>query len=101
MNTDLNEELDEEVSRKYTPISPINQKDYFQILVKIYNRNADLKYPEGGVLTQWLDEQEIGSYINFRGPLGKFNYYGNGFFRLGYILFMNHNYIILFCNYNN
>lgn len=79
----MNQEIEEEVSRKYTPISPIARRGSFQLLVKIYRKDTDPKYPEGGVLSQWLDEQEIGSYINFRGPLGKFNYYGNGYFRLG------------------
>ena len=73
----------EKISRKYTPVSPIHKKGSFDILIKIYRKGADPEFPEGGVLTQWLENQEIGSFIDFTGPLGKFNYYGNGYFRLG------------------
>ena len=44
---------------------------------------SDPNFPEGGLLTQWLENQEIGSLIDFTGPLGRFNYYGNGYFKLG------------------
>lgn len=82
-NKENNEEIEEEIIRKYTPISPLKSRGFFKILIKIYYKNTDDNYPEGGLLTQWLDNQEIGSFINFRGPLGRFNYFGDGYFRLG------------------
>lgn len=64
------------VYHKYTPVSPINSLGFVDLLIKIYYPNE--KFPEGGRLTQEIDKLEIGSTINIKGPLGKFNYLGNG-----------------------
>jgi NAD(P)H-flavin reductase len=72
--------LEEKVSRKYTPISHITQLNTFDLLIKIYYKSQ--QHPEGGKLTQWLDQVPIGTEVNMRGPRGRFYYYGNGDFHL-------------------
>jgi hypothetical protein len=76
----------EEISRKYTPISRIDQKGSFDLLIKIYFKNKHEDFPEGGKLTQWLDSLELNTFVKMRGPIGRFFYFGNGEFKLGYII---------------
>lgn len=45
-------------------------------MIKIYRPN--LKYPEGGKLTQWIDTLKENDTIEVEGPVGFFNYLGNG-----------------------
>lgn len=73
----------EEVSRKYTPISPIDQTGTFDLLIKVYHKNIHPDFPEGGKLTQYLEKLELNSIVNMRGPIGRFFYSGNGNFKLG------------------
>lgn len=48
------------VVRPYTPISSDDDKGFVELLVKVYFRNVDPKYPDGGKMTQYLDEMNIG-----------------------------------------
>ena len=41
------------VSRKYTPISPINEKGRALFAIKIYRKNDE--FPNGGKFTQYLE----------------------------------------------
>lgn len=75
--------MGEETSRKYTPVSPIHQKKKFDLLIKIYHKDTNPKFPEGGLMTQWLDRLNIGATVIFRGPIGRMIYYGDGLFKLG------------------
>lgn len=70
----------EEVSRKYTPISSINTKGKIEILVKVYFKNVHPNFPEGGIMSQYLNDMSIGEFINVRGPFGKLKYLGDGNF---------------------
>lgn len=36
------------------------------------------KFPEGGKMSQYLENMEIGDTIDFRGPSGRLVYKGNG-----------------------
>ncbi|CAH1708631.1 unnamed protein product [Chironomus riparius] len=68
--------------RSYTPVSSDDDKGFVDLVVKVYHRNVNPKFPEGGKMTQYLDEMKIGDTIAFRGPSGKLQYLGNGKFAI-------------------
>ena len=69
----------EMMSRKYTPISSVNQKGKAVFAIKIYRENPD--YPGGGLFTQHLERAVgVGDSILVEGPIGKTNYQGWGDF---------------------
>ena len=63
------------IIRAYTPISHSTDKGVLNILIKIYR---DLPTQKGGKMTQALDSIPTGSWVDFKGPVGKFTYLGNG-----------------------
>ncbi|KAF2265914.1 nitrate reductase [Lojkania enalia] len=65
----------EAIIRSYTPISQTIKKGYCDILVKIY---YDTKDRAGGKMTKALDAIPIGHFVEFKGPIGKFEYLGRG-----------------------
>jgi len=70
------------ISRKYTPISSIFEKGKFDLLIKTYHKNLHPDYPEGGIISQYLDTVKIGENIQIRGPFGKLTYIGDGDFEI-------------------
>jgi cytochrome-b5 reductase len=66
------------VLRRYAPISSQLDKGILELLVKAF-RPSPL-YPAGGKMSQYLDRLEIGDYLDFRGPVGEFEYLSNGDF---------------------
>ena len=40
-------------ARKYTPVSPINQKGSSDFIIKVYRNNDE--FPKGGIFTQWFE----------------------------------------------
>ena len=72
----------EEIIRKYTPTSSINEKGYFDVPIKIYYKNTHPDYPDGGVFTQYLDNLKIGDSIEVAGPSGRIVYQGKGVFKI-------------------
>lgn len=65
----------EAIIRSYTPLSQITQKGYCDVLIKIY---ADTLDQVGGRMTKALDAIPIGHWVDFKGPIGKFEYLGRG-----------------------
>lgn len=65
----------EYVIRAYTPLSQTDQVGMVELLVKIYFETATHK---GGRMTTALDSLSIGSFVEFKGPVGKFTYLGRG-----------------------
>lgn len=65
----------EAVIRSYTPISHQVRRGFVDVLVKIY---YDSKEKKGGKMSQALDQLPIGHFIDFKGPIGKFEYLGRG-----------------------
>lgn len=65
----------EGIIRSYTPMSETTAKGYLDILIKVY---FDTKERKGGKLTKALDGIPIGHSIDFKGPIGKFEYLGRG-----------------------
>lgn len=63
----------EAIIRSYTPISETGQKGYMDVLVKIYFKTDS---QAGGKMSVALDSIPIGHYVDFKGPIGKFEYLG-------------------------
>ncbi|XP_058089670.1 nitrate reductase [NADH] 2-like [Magnolia sinica] len=66
--------------RAYTPTSSIDEVGYFDLVVKIYFKGVHPKFPNGGVMSQYLDSLPIGSTLDIKGPLGHIEYTGSGNF---------------------
>ena len=72
----------EEIIRKYTPTSNINEKGFFDIPIKIYYKNTLPEHPGGGMFTQYIDSLKIGDQLDISGPSGKITYFGDGIFKI-------------------
>jgi len=68
----------EDVRRKYTPTSKITQKGTFDLVVKIYRKGEHPVFPNGGIMTPYLESLNLGDKITISGPTGKFKYRGQG-----------------------
>lgn len=79
LSATINGEL---VIRSYTPVSSDDDKGFVDLVVKVYKKNVHPKFPDGGKMTQYLDELNVGDKIAFRGPSGKLQYLGNGKFSI-------------------
>lgn len=79
LSATINGEL---VIRSYTPVSSDDDKGFCDLVVKVYRKNVHPKFPDGGKMTQHLDDMKIGEKIAFRGPSGKLQYLGNGKFSI-------------------
>ncbi|KAL7628960.1 hypothetical protein AAE478_000478 [Parahypoxylon ruwenzoriense] len=65
----------EAIIRSYTPIAESTRKGKLDVLIKIYYDTSERK---GGKMTQALDAIPIGHFVDFKGPVGKFEYLGRG-----------------------
>ncbi|KAF9881372.1 hypothetical protein CkaCkLH20_01522 [Colletotrichum karsti] len=65
----------EAIIRAYTPLSESSQKGRLDVLIKVY---YDLPGRPGGKMTQALDAIPVGHWVDFKGPVGKFEYLGQG-----------------------
>ncbi|KAH7919273.1 putative nitrate reductase [Leucogyrophana mollusca] len=63
------------ILRAYTPISETSKRGVVDVLVKLY-LGSDTR--AGGKMTMALDALPIHSTIDFKGPLGRFEYLGRG-----------------------
>ena len=69
------------ISRKMTPISPVNEKGKAVFVVKIYRPCEE--YPQGGKFTSWLEKNvNVGDSITCEGPIGRLSYLGPGNIKL-------------------
>ncbi|XP_047319660.1 nitrate reductase [NADH]-like [Impatiens glandulifera] len=66
--------------RAYTPSSHVDVVGYFELVVKIYFKDANPKFPSGGLMSQHLDSLMIGAVVDFKGPTGHIEYVGKGSF---------------------
>ncbi|XP_034382648.1 NADH-cytochrome b5 reductase 3 [Cyclopterus lumpus] len=66
------------VVRPYTPVSSDDDKGYVDLVVKIYFKDVNPKFPEGGKMSQYLESLRINDTIDFRGPSGLLVYKGKG-----------------------
>ncbi|KAI0117290.1 nitrate reductase [NADPH] [Daldinia grandis] len=65
----------EAIIRSYTPISESTEKGKLHVLIKIY---YDTPGRKGGKMTQALDSIPTGHFVDFKGPVGKFEYLRRG-----------------------
>lgn len=70
----------EVVLRRYTPISSNFDLGCVKFVIKVY-RPCE-RFPEGGKMTQYVDTLNIGDYLDFKGPVGEFEYMKDGNFVL-------------------
>jgi len=71
------------VSRKYTPTSEIHNQGYVDFVIKIYRKNIVPRFPDGGIMTQYLETLEPGATMLMEGPKGRLHYLGYGVFQIG------------------
>ncbi|KAK2603990.1 hypothetical protein QQS21_003826 [Conoideocrella luteorostrata] len=69
----------EAIIRAYTPISRGDATGTLEFVVKIYH---DTPTQKGGRMTQALGSIPVGHFVDFKGPLGKFEYVGGGMCRI-------------------
>nr|XP_035945117.1 NADH-cytochrome b5 reductase 2 isoform X1 [Halichoerus grypus] len=70
------------VVRAYTPVSSDDDRGFVDLIIKIYFKNVHPNYPEGGKMTQYLENMKIGDTILFRGPTGRLFYHKPGNFSI-------------------
>jgi nitrate reductase (NAD(P)H) len=70
----------ETVLRRYTPISSNYDRGCIKFVIKAY-RPCE-RFPEGGKMSQYVDTLEIGDTLDFKGPVGEFEYHSKGDFML-------------------
>ncbi|KAJ8374089.1 hypothetical protein SKAU_G00046690 [Synaphobranchus kaupii] len=70
------------VVRPYTPVSSDDDKGFVDLVVKIYYKGVNPKFPDGGKMSQYLEGLRIGDTIDFRGPSGLLIYNGKGKFAI-------------------
>lgn len=68
------------VVRPYTPTSSDEDEGHMDLVIKVYFKNVHPKFPDGGKMSQYLENLEIGSTIDVRGPSGLLIYKGEGKF---------------------
>ncbi|CAH2092156.1 unnamed protein product [Euphydryas editha] len=71
---------DDLIIRAYTPVSSDEEKGYVDLVIKVYFKNVHPKFPEGGKMSQYLNNMKLGDTIDVRGPSGRLQYAGNGLF---------------------
>jgi cytochrome-b5 reductase len=64
------------VIRSYTPTSRIDQKGYFELLIKSY---------EFGKMSSFFHNLKIGQSVEVRGPVGRFHYNVNKYPKIGLV----------------
>lgn len=72
----------ERIRRKYTPISVIHEKGVVKFPIKVYYKNVHPQFPEGGKMSQYLDQLNLGETVEMEGPKGKLTYFGQGNFEI-------------------
>ncbi|KAK3927742.1 NADH-cytochrome b5 reductase 2 [Frankliniella fusca] len=68
--------------RSYTPVSSDEDLGYMDLVIKVYFKNVHPKFPNGGKMSQHLNDLKIGDTIDIRGPTGRLQYLGRGQFSI-------------------
>ncbi|KAM0926859.1 hypothetical protein ACQ4PT_003036 [Festuca glaucescens] len=69
--------------RAYTPTSSVEEVGHVELLIKIYFKDEDPKFPAGGLLSQYLESLPLGAPVSIKGPVGHIEYNGRGSFTVG------------------
>merc|ERR1712018_413644 len=70
------------VVRPYTPVTSDEDLGHMDLVVKVYFKDVHPKFPDGGKMSQYLENMKIGDTIDVRGPSGHLVYNGNGKFAI-------------------
>jgi cytochrome-b5 reductase len=70
------------VIRPYTPVTSDDDQGHFDLVVKIYFRGVNERFPEGGKMSQHLEAMSLGDTIQVRGPSGNLVYESCGQFAI-------------------
>jgi len=70
------------VVRPYTPVTSDEDLGHMDLVVKVYFKNVHPKFPDGGKMSQYLENMEIGETIDVRGPSGLLVYQSAGTFAI-------------------
>ncbi|XP_018009091.1 NADH-cytochrome b5 reductase 3 isoform X2 [Hyalella azteca] len=70
------------VVRPYTPVTSDHTLGYMDLVIKVYFKNVHPKFPEGGKMSQYLENMKVGDTIDVRGPSGLLSYLGRGQFAI-------------------
>lgn len=70
------------VSRPYSPVSSNDDRGFVEFVIKVYPPNPP-QFPDGGILSQYMDTLKLGDEMDFRGPIGKIEYKGRGVIEIG------------------
>ncbi|KAK3251922.1 hypothetical protein CYMTET_38763 [Cymbomonas tetramitiformis] len=79
------DENGEEVERPYTPTSSDDELGYVDFVIKVYFAKVNPRFPDGGVMSQYMEGMKLGDTMDFRGPTGMIEYKagaGNGEFHI-------------------
>jgi cytochrome-b5 reductase len=68
----------EEVIRSYTPTTGDELIGQVEFIIKVYRRDQNPRFPEGGRMSQYLESLEVGDAVDMRGPKGHVNYCKTG-----------------------
>ena len=68
------------VMRAYTPVSSDDDLGTFTLCIKVYFAGVHPKFPDGGKMSQHMEQMDIGDFLKVKGPLGHFEYKGRGRF---------------------
>ncbi|CAL9171474.1 unnamed protein product [Musa hybrid cultivar] len=66
--------------RPYTPTSSVDEVGHFELLIKVYFKGENSKFPNGGLMSQHLESLTLGSTLDIKGPVGHIEYNGRGNF---------------------
>lgn len=68
------------VVRPYTPVTSDEDLGHMDLVIKVYFKNVHPRFPDGGKMSQYLENMAIGETIDVRGPSGLLVYRGKGEF---------------------
>lgn len=66
------------VMRAYTPVSSDDDKGTFTLCIKVYFAGVHPRFPDGGKMSQHMEEMDNGDLLKVKGPLGHLEYKGRG-----------------------
>jgi cytochrome-b5 reductase len=70
------------VIRAYTPISTTDTRGTVDLVIKTYYKEEHPRFPDGGWLSQYMDNMKVGDTLDFKGPTGAIIYEGKGVFNI-------------------
>ena len=71
-----------DVIRSYTPTTSNDEAGYVDFVIKVYFKNVHPKFPDGGKMSQYLNDLKVGQKLLMKGPKGHLDYIGRGRFTI-------------------